>query len=440
MLRPKFIITGLAMAVVSAFALVSSPALAASNCPGFDDDDNAIVRCGFPDKAGFKADVNANKTNDLVQIYKHVGFDTSTQMDDLMNRGVWGWTHSNGQVILDDGRVVGTEAWSFGRQSFGNPNRIPFQIAGLPNQTFYSSPVGIGFADHTEKIRTLVLMDKEDKYMLFAVMNACGNPVDVQKPKFNCKELHKEDVDEDTFKFWTEVELKNATVKNLKYEVVDENDQVIKTIVKTNPAEKITLDFEPGSYTVRVTVTYIVNGKEQTEKLQTRCQKPVEVKEKKIPEFACTSIQTIVINSDQRKYKFVGTAEYKDIKVVSATFDFGDGSTANGDLKEINANKTEITSPEHQYAEFTGKKFIQLSVVFEDGKKDLANPKCKTEIAREVLSECVPPKGESSCELPKTGPTEIFAAAAGASGLGAAGVYYRASRRNLSSLLDKFRR
>jgi len=278
------------------------------------------------------------------------------------------------------------------------------------------------------------MMDTNDKYAEFIVLTSCGNPLFTDTPIFECKELKKNKIDDDTYEFWTEVAIKNATVKNLRYEFSD------GTVVnKTNPSEKFSHDFTPGKHTVKVTVTYIVNGVEQSETLQTKCQTEIEVPEKKVPSFACELIQPITIG--ELKYQFKGKASYKDTEIVSASFDFGDGKTGEGVISNKTATGADIASEIHQYADFTGKKTITLSVEFKNGN-DKHNAKCKTEISREVLGKCIPKPGEDqNCqELPKTGPTEIFGAAAGISGLGAAGMYYRASRKNLSSLLDKFKR
>lgn len=428
--RTKTFLASALVVLASALAInFHSSTAQASNCPGKDDDTNAIMRCGFNGVSGFETKFNANDPNDLDNIYAHFGF-TSADMSRIKSEGKWGWAKDNKTIVLDDGRVVATNAASMGRESWGT-QRNAINIDG--NGYFWSYLDG-SFADGVHQLRVLVLMDKEDKYMQFAVMDACGNPTWGELPKFNCKMLtadKSEKFVDETFNFNTTVELKNSTVKNYHYDFGDGTTKDSSTANVSHSYSKA------GKYHITVTVTYTVNGVETNEKLQLHCQTDVEVKEKKIPEFSCTLLQPISLGD--LKYKFTGKTAFKDTELVSATFDFGDGSTGAGVIANKTATSADVTA-EHQYAAFTGKKTITLSVEFKIGS-DRKNANCQTEIAREIESACVPQKGENEkCEIPATGPAEMFAAAAGAGGLGAAGVYYRASRKNLSSLLDKFKR
>lgn len=411
--RPKLVLAGLAVAVAAVFGVSALTQNKAQALP-VDCDTNAIVKCGFQDKNGFKSDYNANVTGDLPAIYEHFNF-SANEMDRFMSTAVWATAYKDGRIVLDDGRVVATKAWSIGRETANGTN--PYDIT-IGNKLYHWGYNQTAFAANS--IRTLVMMDKNNKYMEFAVITSCGNPVTGIKPVFQCNYLKKEKVNETTYKFWTDATAKDgATIKNLHYDFGDGTSKDT-----ANKDEKITHVYKKaGKYHIKVTITYVVNGKEQTETLQINCQTDIEVKEQLKPAFECTELKRIFV-SDNR-YKFVGLATYKDAKVTGATFDFGDGQTAAGTVKETSSTTAEITA-EHQFAEFTGTRTITLDVEFTIGK-DKKNARCQTQITREVL-----PK-----EIVRTGPAEVVGAALGLGGLTGAGMYYRASRRNLLSSIFK---
>lgn len=450
--RPKILLTAvLSVAAVSALGvglLLANNPVDASACPGKDDDNNAFMRCGFTSASNFETKFNANVNagGDLDEVYKHFGF-TSGDMGRLKTEGKWGWAKNNGTIVLDDGRVVATNGASSGREKWGE-QRHGFNVAGS-SATYFWSYLQHSFAPGTTKIRVLVLMDKEDKYMQFAVMDACGNPTWGELPKFDCKKLTADKPEKfvgEEFTFKTQVDLKNATVKNYHYDFDDG-----KSIDTTNAEVKHSYT-KGGNYKVTVTVTYIVNGVEVKEKLQIHCKTEVKVKEKKVI-AKCDSLTPKLITG--RKYSFKGIAKVENATLKSATFNYGDGSTAPGKIGDKDGNKIEVTG-EHTYKEdLVGKVTITLTLTF-DVKGSAQSDKCETELEFKkkpcvpkegedseckILpkEECIPQKGEdANCvKLPDTGPAEILGAALGVSGLGAAGAYYRASRKNLRDLIKR---
>lgn len=435
-LSPKLFVTslGLLVAAVAGYGLLNSSAMAA--LPE-DCDDNAIIKCGFQDKSGFQSDFNLNLKGDIDNVYRKFDF-TADEMPRIMGAsGKWGWAYSNGRIVLDDGRVVATSAWSIGREKF-NSNRKPYVIDGV---TYYWSYLSSSFASGTTRIRTLVMMDKNDKYMEFAVMTSCGNPTTGTKPTFQCDLLKKEQTGDNSFNFWTEATAKNgATVKSLKYDFDDG-----QTATSTNPSTKVPHTYaKPGNYHVTVTITYNVNGHDQTETVQVHCQTDVTVNEKPAPVFSCTNLQGKLIEGN-RKYSFTATGHFENgAKLVSANFDFGDKTTANNqtNIVTVDSNNATITVP-HQYAiSLTGKVHITADLKFTVGE-DTHNKKCEADIELKARTcadtpnapECQPPKtcrelGTCQEILPSTGPEDMLLSAAGLGSFAGAGMYYRATRRN----------
>lgn len=379
-------LAGLLVLGAVGLGLLNSPVLASLPV---DCDDNAIIKCGFQDAIGFKNDYNANVTKDLHTLYADSRFNfTADEMPRFTSTAKWGWAESNGKIVLDDGRIVATNSWSLGRQSFNKPTRYPITIG---SGHYFWSYLKDSFASGTSKIRTLVMMDKNNKYMEFAVMTACGNPTTGTKPVFQCNMLNKTKVDNDTYKFTTNVTAKQgATVKSLLYNFGDG-----KTATAAKGSDVVTHTFAPGTWHVTVTVTYNVNGHTQTETVQVKCKTDVTVEEQKQPVFECKSLDGKLIEG-QRKYEFTVVSHVENgAKLVSGSFDFGDGTHADDltNIVKINDTDSKITT-QHTYADnLTGEKTITADLKFTVGT-DNKNARCQTKINLEEL-----PKPAFECKL-----------------------------------------
>lgn len=449
--QPKLLVAGILLAAISVFGfnvLTNNKAFALPQ----DCDSNSIIYCGFQNANEFKSKYNANATGDLPAIYEHFDL-SSNEMNRFMSTYKWATAYKDGRIVLDDGRVVATNAYSIGRKSSGNPYTV--NIAG---KTYHWGYNKTAFAANS--IRTLVMMDTSDKYMEFGVMTSCANAITGDKPKFQCDKLHKETVNDTTYKFWTDVSLKNANVKKVHYDFGDG-----QTKDTTNPAEKVSHTYsKAGKYHVTVKVTYTVNGVTQEETLQINCQTDVEVKEKKVV-AKCDKLDSLLIEGT-RKYGFVGIASVENATVKSAQFNFGDGSTAPGSVAPAVNGKVAIAAT-HQFASSVKEAQIELTIEFsvkdstttekcstkikftEETCKDNPNrpecqPKCIPKEGEDsnckVLTKeiCIPQKGEdANCKIPETGPAEIIGSAIGLSGLTGAGMYWRASRKNLRDLIKR---
>ncbi len=386
---------------------------------------NSIISCGFQNKDEFKAKYAENAKGDLHTLYADPLFNfKATDMDRFMADAKWATAYKNGRLVLDDGRVVATSIWSLGHERF-NDQRQPITLGG---NTYYWSYVQYGF--HADSIRAVVLMDKQDKYMQFAVLTSCGNPLGGTKPTFQCDMLHPKPVSgsDNKFEFWTDITAKDgATVKNVHYDFGDG-----MTTNTTTGDQHVTYTYKkPGTYHVTVTVTYNVNGKDQVEEVQAKCKTDVEVKEK--PVFACTSLIGTLTPGSRTKYTFTVRGQSTNAVLKSASFDFGDQQSATLDAV---AGKNEVTTP-HEYAK-AGAYKVTATLTYDAGKTKVVEvctfttsftPTCED---TGTCQPCVTNPNLPECQkLPDTGPTEILGAAVGLSSVAGAGMYYRATRRNL---------
>lgn len=440
-LNPKTFAAGVSLFVLGFLGLGVAMNPAMATLPQ-DCDDIAIIRCGFQSPSEFISDYNANKQGDLKLVYKEFGL-TDSQVSRL-SQLKWGWSYRDGRIILDDGRVVATNGWSIGRQHGGNTN--PYTWKTLSNGvTYYWGYNNQSFADSTTRIRTLILMDENDKYMQFGVMTSCGNPSIGTKPEFQCDMLQKKQLGNDEFEFWTDATAKSgASVKSVTYNF---NDGTANE-TRSTATEHVKHTFpKAGTYHVTVTVTYNVNGHDQTEAVQAHCQTDVTVNEKLA---VCSSLTPHLIEGN-RKYNFtvVGHTE-NGPKLVSASFDFGDGQKADN----VTDVKDDSITVSHTYKDSDkGTINISADLTFTDGLTDKGNPKCKAQIELKAQTcadtptapECQPPKtckelGTCKVVLASTGPEDSIISAISVGSFAGAGMYYRATRKNLLSNIFKFKR
>lgn len=134
-----------------------------------DCSDNSIVRCGYGDMNGLAAAYNANQNGDVRAIYDHYWVRPTLAPGE---RAVMGVADNRGNVIAE-GRVVGTNAQSIGRQAIQGSHTI--SIAG---KTYYetSHVGGTAFKAGITQLPALVVLDANGNPK-FAVLTDCGNPI-----------------------------------------------------------------------------------------------------------------------------------------------------------------------------------------------------------------------------------------------------------------------
>ena len=452
LLRPKFVVSGLVIAFTLATGyafLTQKPAEAAVDC-----DNNAVIKCGYTDLANFKTKYAQNPYGDLQKIYGNWGVDGNVFAAQAKHVTVY----KSGEVKLDDGTVVATGVYSLGRENHGE-NRKTINIAG---KTYYYSEPKYSF--NPNSLDGYAMFNPDDHSMMLTILKACGNPVWGNSPGYKCKMLTQTKVNETTYKYVATPFTKNgATVSKIVYEF---GDGQTKTVT-SNFDQEVTHTYAPGKYTARATVYFNVNGKEQSDTRQ-ECTKPVEVKPPK-PTFVCTGLVAKQAADSRTKFTFTASAAVTNGAVLqSGTFKFDDGKTAT-----VNAVGNTVTTTYEYTKEGSHKTTVDLT--FNAGK-DEGNKKCevttttvpetcedtpnkpecqtcentpnkpgceKTCADTPNAPECQPkkdcttnPEMEACKEIPSTGPAEVIGSVLGLSTITGAGVYYRASRRNL---LDKLK-
>jgi hypothetical protein len=428
LLSPKLFVPALGVAVAAVIAygsFVHTEVQAASV--------NDVIYGGVKNATDFQTKYKANTKGDLDNIYNSSIFGgmSPSEISRFVKTAKWGTAYKDGRLVLDDGRVVATKGKSLGRTKLGGANPYTIKIDGV---TYYWGYNSTAFGSNS--LRALVMMDANNKYMEFAVLSVCGNPITGERPKFQCEMLNKTQKNDNTWEFWTTVSLKNATVKKLVYNFGDGT-----TATKTNPNEKVPHTFKPGTWNITVTVTYTVNGKEQTETIQVKCKTQVTVKEEEKPVFVCKSLTFKAIT--RTRFEFVAKGESDKATFKTAKFDFGDGNTAEGVQANV-AGQPETVKVEHEYAK-EGKYTIKAFLTYDKGttketKECVVEVTVKPKTCEDTPNkpECLPPKPpETPKILPATGPLETLVSALGIGTITGAGLYYVGTRRSLIDTILK---
>lgn len=461
--NPKTLIVGLALALLGALGIAGPAAALPQDCAT-----NSIIKCGTQTKEEFRTKYNSS--DELKKLYAHPMFNKANgaglqggDIDRFVSEAKLGKLYKNGNLILDSGEKVIENAWSMGREKRGNPYRYPITVnTGANNNTYYYGTTQVSFGQNTDFLPVWVLFN-EDGEVEFSVITACGNISwgDNRKPEYKCEALneHKVNGKENTRKFNTTVHKNDlAKVSKVEYFI----DGTFWT--STDAAEKMTEEYTfTKTSKVTVKVHFKLVGDKPKEVTGPKCEKTIEVKkEEPKPEFSCKELNKYLV-SGNRKYKFVATGYFKNTELVSATFDYGDGSAKDtiASIVIVNPTTATITSKDHEYAkDKTGKITVTADLKFKVGN-DFKNHKCTTTFELSELTcadtpdkpECNPPKyckpeqqipeGDARCkeilpkEIVKTGPAEIAASALGLGSIAGAGMYYRASRRNVIDKIFK---
>lgn len=282
---------------------------------------------------------------------------------------------------------------------------------------------------------------------------ACTQQIHVVAPVYSCDALNKIYVDRDTFKFNTDYTAQNgATVKKVVYDFGDGHNET-----RNNPSDLVEHTYQPGDYTAKATVYFLVDGQERAD-TGPSCTQPIKVEQEHVPVYACNSLDATLIQGN-RNYRFTATAFFKDAKPVSASFDFGDGQKVGNLTNFVTTSPTTATiSTEHAYAPtLSGKQTIVAELTFNIGSAQ-KSVKCQAivELPPQTCAdhpntpECQPPKTcqtnpempqcqpQTPPRLPSTGPEEVVSTILGLGSITGAGAYYRSSRRNVKlNLLNK---
>ncbi len=435
-------IAAVAATVLAGFALVSQSPVKAANCTT-----NDVIKCGYSTPTDL-----ANKTAasaELKALYNHQ-FTPGYGIGDLAywkSHAKHATVYKTGRVVLDNGTIIGTGAYSLGREAI-NGNRIKITIG---THVYYYGKTTDNFAGTS--IPAYVLQNPDDHSLKFAALTPCGNPVWATSPAYKCKMLNAQKVNSTTYNFTTTVYNKNTTLTKLVYAF---GDGQTKTVT-SNFGQVVTHTYAPGKWTAKVTAYFTANGQTQSD-TRTDCTKPIDVPKPPVKIFSCTGLEGKLIEGN-RKYSFTATGHYENgPKLVSASFDFDDKTTADNQTNVVtkDANNATITVPHTYAASLTGKVHITADLKFTVGQ-DTKNAKCATDIELKARTckdtpnapECQPPKTckdtptapecqpPKTCKqlgtckeiLPSTGPEDLVMSAVGLGSFAGAGMYYRSTRR-----------
>lgn len=251
---------------------------------GQDCTTNAIIKCGAHTRDALKNKVNSS--SELKNLYNH--FDISPTM---INSGTVkeGVVHKNGNVTVS-GKVVATDAWSVGRESVGGSEQ-KFKVG---SKSYWKRPTTNPNIFNYGDMTAFVFYDKSGKYV-GTIIKSCGNPVfskpkvEPPKPAYSCASLSriKQD-DPTTYVFQGKSKAANgAKHKGFTFEFGDGNKRYVGVQRTSDGGKYGYADTKhaykkSGTYNVKVTAHFTVDGKEVTH-TQANCAKPVTIKVKQPP-------------------------------------------------------------------------------------------------------------------------------------------------------------
>ena len=257
--------------------------------------------CGAANPAELIADIRQNDPNDLQTFYSHFGL-TAANYDQFAQTAQEGVVNRDGTVVVN-GQTVMTGVDTYGRKSFGNPNRKPITIGST---TYWHAAPSTSFASGVTSLPAMVFFDANGVAQI-AVMNPCGNEItgtSVQND-VTCKALNKTQPDAthkpNTYDFTTTTAVAgNAVVSRVVYHFTDDNSTVTKTGADAgNQAVEHTFTKDAD---VTVTVYASVPGNHEIQALQVAdCQKHITF----VPPFyVCTNLLATAIDDQKKAFRF----------------------------------------------------------------------------------------------------------------------------------------
>jgi len=307
--RIKFLVGALVAlsAVISIVYATTSSATTPQDCSS-----NAVIKCGISSADDFKAKYNASP--ELQALYGHLGWSQNTINSATM---VTGFAYTDGTIKVD-GKTVATNAMSIGRNvdSGSGCAGTPISVAG---HTYYQGTTECRFGSDGQQM--LVMLDTSGQF-IGAINVSCGNPTfatPVPVPVHTCDLLTAKQITRDQFQFTATATAKNgATIKSYDFDFGDG-----KTASATNNSVNHTYS-QAGTYTAKVTTTFIVDNKSVSE-TSDKCM--IKITVAPTPVFTCENLKTNQLS--RTEFAFTTTASAQNgAQVTSYDYDFGDGETA----------------------------------------------------------------------------------------------------------------
>jgi hypothetical protein len=367
-----FLITLLVLCTAAVVGLVKSPTTSADTCFA-----NNIMPCGFTSASDFISKVKANAKGDYPAIYNYFGL-SSSDYSRFQSSARPGTVFADGHVEVD-GQTVATSAWQIGREKHSYDT--PLAIGG---NTYNRSTVKDDFAFHKFSSQPVMVMFDSKGVAQFTVMNVCGNPVKGTNvtPKYSCDLLQKSAVagKENTYSFTTKASATdNAKVVKYTY---DFGDGTNATTTSATEAVQHTYA-KAGTYTASVTISVTVPGGQTVTTTSVTCKTVITVKEKPAPVQQCISVAGVLLNKEELKYEFtVTTSQSNGSTLKSASFNFGDGSSAN----DVAPTSGTTVKTSHSFAK-EGKYTVVATVNFNTAA-GVKNVTCQTAVDTGVTPMC----------------------------------------------------
>lgn len=438
---------GLAAAIGGGFASKQYSSAATGRDCSSNSIDKADVGdgCGAYSPSEFCTDLKTNKPSDLRGIYKHFSMAIG-ECERFKETARMGTAYQDGKVVVD-GQTVITNAWSIGRSAFSYSK--PYPISGVG--TYRKSM-------HTDVLKSnlpVMVMFDENGTPEFAVLKACGNPVNGNKVRSGatCKSLNATPVTgkKNTYRFTTSVSTFGfAKVTKVQY-FMDEGSGAKLFATTSNPGTIVEKTFNKSA-TVTVKVTISLPGKQSKVITGTLCAKKIGVVKEEFL-YVCEALVATARDNTNRKFRFtVFTKQSNNVTVDSADFTLDGSMTVKG-VTSRDANGRLFK--DYDFTDTTEHKVSVIVNFTADGKKVTSkvgdcvakvtpkkppvcihnpelppnHPGCKPP----KTPECKPgvPVGSKDCdELPKTGAGGAAGLFAGVSLAGAIGHRLFLSRRN----------
>src|SRR5690606_3195739 len=235
---------------------------------------------------------NSDYTKGTQTIYSHLGV-TSDMVNNA--RVVTGKSYQNGEVTVD-GKVGAANSYTAGRYYVqGSTKHVK------NGTTFYTRPAQVSLVTHSVW-DTYVFLDKNGKF-IGAVLLDCGNPLQAKpvepepKPVYKCVSLSRiKQTDPTKYKFVGKSHAANgAKYKGFTFDFGDGSSQKYVAVQRTSDAGKYGYGevahtySKPGTYNVKVTAHFTINGKE-VKTTSDNYQKPVTIPKEKPPKQPAMSI------------------------------------------------------------------------------------------------------------------------------------------------------
>ena len=303
-----------------AVAAVTSVAFATiSNATVFNSRDcstNSIIKCGVMSPSELRSKYNAS--TELKNLFGYFGM-TSSMVNGKLYDGTVG---RDGNIVVG-GKVVATNAESVGRlkdNGGAGHTGTAFTVAG---KTYYRGPTSSRFGSEWTAQTAFVMLDSQGRF-LGAIIKGCGNPAPAKplpKPEYECKQITKNQISRTEYEFNAVTRVANGAKNNdYRYDFGDGTSQ-------TNKGGPIRHTYsKPGTYTVTVTPTFIVDGK-VVSATSAACKTTVAVPEAPKPP---------VKNPDVDINKTVNGVENAKVEVDEEfTYELAVKNTGDVDLKDV---------------------------------------------------------------------------------------------------------